>query len=55
VLRIPLFLAPIQLDAARIEFASRLTLLVFRPRASLFPRLHTKPLPAMHAGVRNCR
>ena len=55
VLRIPSFLAPNRLDAARVELASRLALQVIRPRASLSPGLHTKPLPVMHAGVRNCR
>ena len=55
VLRIPSFLAPIQLDAARVEVASRFPLQTFRSRASLSLGLHTKPLPGMHAGVRNCQ
>lgn len=55
MLRMPSFLAPIRLDAARVELASRLPLPVTRLRASLSPGLHTKPLPAMHAGIENCR
>ena len=55
MLRIPPFLAPIRFDAARVEFASRLPLPVSRLRASLSPGLHTMPLPAMHAGIENCR
>lgn len=42
-------------DAARIEFLSRFALSVLRLRATLFPKLHTSPLPVMHVGVRNCR
>ena len=55
MLRIPPFLAPIRIDASRVEVISRFSLQAGKPRVSLSIELRTKPLLVMHAEIENCR